>query len=207
MAAGRIRLPRGFANIRKEAFDADHSEVAAISWPALSAAGAAGRVGAAATARRRGAARKRPRSDLSDLPAICVAPIVHCRGTAARGRLHRYPLCGRAPGASRSAGLAARGEADFLLNFAAPLSDSDGCRRAPHRHRLACTPGASSCSRTTPIHTHRRPQGQERRRAGHRLEPARLPRQHGNLRRSRPEQGHQLGHEFIPQAKGTLRRR
>ena len=75
---------------------------------------------------------------------------LHCRGAAARGGLHRYPLCGRAGGRRLGGdGRAGRGRIS-LLTFAAPLLIPTGCRRAAHRHRRARMSGASSCSRTTP---------------------------------------------------------
>ena len=168
-----------------------------------SLAGAAGVLGARATARRRGAARNDGDSAGEDLRHLRRA-YLHRRGAAARGGLCRHPLCGRA-GGRRLGGGDRTGRGGFPVDLRGAAPHPDGCRRAAHRHRRRAR-RVLRAVRERHRPPHRRSQGQERGGAGHRLEPARLPRQHGDLRRARPQQGHQLGHEFIRQAKGTLRR-
>ena len=86
----------------------------------LSAAGgAAGVLGARGVPRRRGAARNNDNPARETLRHLRRA-YLHSRGAAARGGLCRCPLC-VAPRGVASAQVTARGEADFLLTFAAPL--------------------------------------------------------------------------------------
>ena len=86
-------------------------------------------------------------------------PLVHRRGAAARGGLHRYPLRARAVRPLADGGVA-RGEIDFDSDFAAWIVSSPGCRRADH--------GAGGCAsrllravRARAHPNHQRPEGQE----------------------------------------------
>ena len=69
----------------------------------LSAAGAAGVLGAQRIARRRGAAGNHHDPAAPATPNICLAPAVRRRGPAARGRVHRCPLRARHRGPRRAA--------------------------------------------------------------------------------------------------------
>ena len=170
----------------------------------LSAAGAAGLLGARAPLADEGPLETTA-IRLVRTSGICVAPIYIAEELLrAEGFADVHYVS--APGGVAAAEVTTRGEADFLLTFAAPLlipMDAGepltviagahvGCFELFANdtvHRIADLKGKSV--------------GVQALGSSH----ARLPCQHGGLRRARPEQGHQLGHEFVAQAKGTLRRR
>ena len=86
---------------------------------------------------------------LRPIPGICIAPAVHRRGSAARGGLHRYPVCAVEPVAHRRRrSRAARSTSTrtsrqrWSLSIWMPAMPITALR--------ACIPGASSCSRTSP---------------------------------------------------------
>ena len=138
------------------------------------------------------------------ISGICVAPHTSSRSCCARRALPISATSQSAGGRRLGAdGCTGRGGFPSELRGAAP--HPDGCRRAAHRHRRRAR-RVLRAVRERQRPPHRGSEGQERGGAGHRLEPARLPGQHGDLRRARPQHRHQLGHEFIPQAKGALRR-
>ena len=84
---------------------------------------------------------------------------VHRRGAAACGRVHRHPLRAATHGSSYDA--VARGEIDFELETSRHGSSRTWMPASRSRRSPACIPGASSCSRTSRIRTHQRPEGQE----------------------------------------------
>ena len=170
----------------------------------LSAAGAAGVLGARASLADEGPPETTT-IRLAKIPTsasrLCTSPRSCCgrkgspmSATCRRRRRHRSRVI-------------ARGEIDFCLTLRGAARHPDGCRRADHGHWRVCIPGATSCSRNEPVRTHQRPEGQEGRHAGPRLQPAPVPRHHGDPCRARPAQGHRLGHQPIGQADGAVRRR
>ena len=109
-----------------------------------------------AIARRRGAAGD-DHDPASRSPNICVAPVVHRRGSAARGRLHRYPLRSGHPAGSTHV---ARGEIDFDLETAAwVVSQLDAGE--PVTALAGVHPGCYELFAHEPIRSHQRPEGQE----------------------------------------------
>ena len=87
----------------------------------------------------------------------------------------------------------ARGEVDFSMNFAAPLvipidaGEPITVLAGVHRRLLRAVRARARPQRSRDL------KGKSVGVPGAGLEPARLPRQHGDLRRARSRQGHQLG--------------
>ena len=151
---GGSGLPRGFANIRKETSDADHPKSPRFfgrhcRWPRPRASLAPGD---RSPTRAR---RKRPRSGWAITRTSACAPVVHRRGAAARGRVHRHPLRSRPRRSTRSHG----GEIDFDLETAAWVVYQRGCRRADHGVG-GCASRLLRAVRARAHPSHQRPEGQ-----------------------------------------------
>ena len=158
----------------------------------LSAAGAAGVLGARRIARRRGAAGDDHDPAAPTTRGICVAPVVRRRGPAARGRVHRHPL---RPRTVRSCGCADDRDA-------ARSTSASGSRHGGRLHLDAGVPitvlagvhpGCFELFAHEPIRTISDLKGKKVGIRVARLRPAPVRVDHGGACRARPREGHRLG--------------
>ena len=135
----------------------------------LSAAGAAGVLGARAIARQRGAAGG-DHGPPGQAPGHLPCASVRRRGAAARRRLHRYPLRGDATAAWPRWRRWRAARWISTLMYTATARQCHGCRRAAHGGgRRASRLLRAVRARAHPHH--QRLEGQEGRHPGPRLEP------------------------------------
>ena len=137
------RLPSG--NLGRGASDADHPEVAALSWRAPRRP--ARRAFSERRQRRRPSHRLRRRgSGSSEFPGICQAPSMSRRRTAAQRRVHRGALPPKRGDRRYRDGPRPSGEADLNSHFAAPLLLPPGGGGIPSSSWQDSTSAALSCS-------------------------------------------------------------
>ena len=159
----------------------------------LSLAGAAGLVRAPRALAAEGAARNHlgaPREDPGHLH--CAA--IRRRGAAARGGFHRYPLCRCVANAERHRSDRRTAKSDFSCIRGLPLDRQAIDAGAPITVLAGVHVGCYELFAQSEHPQHRRPEGQERRRAGS-GRPARCSSLDGGPCRARPDQGYPLGHQ------------
>ncbi len=123
-------------------------------------------------------------------PYYLRCPAIRRRRDAAGGGLYRSPLCGYA-GARCPAGRRSR-QGRFQSGLCLAIHRDDRCRRTGYVAGW-CHGGLLRAIRQGRHPQHRRAQGQDRRGAGARLDPARTADCPGGASRARPGQGHSLG--------------